>query len=464
MKITDEQILDTALQLGLDPWDVEWLVVPPHVMYDVAARGMPGRFSHWLWGKWYWRMKGGFDAGYSRIYELVLPTNPSLAFLMESNNPIDNLLVKAHVLGHVDFFKHNRHYRDVDQKAHENAALRAERIRKYEARYGREEVERAITIAMAIAKYSHPDGWLGWENPPDLPPEPHDPFYDLRGDLDRKVQPATKPGDDDEDTPGKQDRTLRPTQDILDFLVKTWPRLHDWERDVLAIVRQEMLVHHGSMLTKVPNEGWATYWHQQIMHNLPLSDAERAEFAVVHASVVKPHPLDINPYHLGVAIWRSIEKRFGREKMFEIRKSCGSLDFIRNWLDKETVEEEGYYTYSVEHNSLYVVQEAEDWEKVRDGIVNELAYSRPDVWLVDASPSEAPSSIRLHHNYSGRELHQEDAIRVVTDLSELLRGEVVLSSVWENKKQKIVANNGNLDRVAKLKGELKGGQWIWSRT
>src|SRR5579862_2411213 len=101
------EIWDIALALGLDPFPTHFELVPASMMYELGAYGIPGRFSHWTHGKQYFQMKTMYDYGLSKIYELVINSNPSQAFLMEANSLLENKMIIAHVLGHTDFFKNN---------------------------------------------------------------------------------------------------------------------------------------------------------------------------------------------------------------------------------------------------------------------------------------------------------------------------------------------------------------------
>src|SRR5690349_18399192 len=102
-----DPIWEIARRFGLDPFPVHYELVPPAIMYEFGSYGLPGRFSHWSHGKVYHRMKTSYDYGLSKIYELVINTDPSYAFLMEGNSLVQNKLVMAHVLGHTAFFKNN---------------------------------------------------------------------------------------------------------------------------------------------------------------------------------------------------------------------------------------------------------------------------------------------------------------------------------------------------------------------
>src|SRR5581483_856122 len=98
------QIHGIAERFGLDPYPVHFELVPATIMYEFGAYGLPGRFSHWTHGRAYQQIKTQYDYGLSKIYELVINTNPAYAFLLENNTVLQNKLVAAHVLAHVDFF------------------------------------------------------------------------------------------------------------------------------------------------------------------------------------------------------------------------------------------------------------------------------------------------------------------------------------------------------------------------
>ena len=88
-----EQIWEVARGFGLDPYPTNFEIVPASVMYEVGSYALPGRYSHWTFGKAYHRMKTMYDFGLSKIYEVVINTNPAYGFLLETNSPIQNKLV-----------------------------------------------------------------------------------------------------------------------------------------------------------------------------------------------------------------------------------------------------------------------------------------------------------------------------------------------------------------------------------
>jgi spore cortex formation protein SpoVR/YcgB (stage V sporulation) len=155
-----------------------------------------------------------------------------------------------------------------------------------------------------------------------------------------------------------------PERDLLWFLAQYAP-IEPWERDVLEIIRAESHYFYPQFETKILNEGWATYWHAEILNQYAgLSPSETIDFGVLHAGVVNPgHRMSINPYYLGYRMLVDVERRWdklhaagkssltGREKLFEIRRQENDISFLSNYLTQELVEELELfaYGYACEH-------------------------------------------------------------------------------------------------------------------
>ncbi len=273
-----EHIWDIARRMGLDPFPVHFELVPATIMYEFGSYGLPGRFSHWSRGKAYYRMKTEYDYGLSKIYELVVNTNPSYAFLMEQNDLLQNKVVVAHVLGHTDMFKHNVYFGHTSRNMIDKVSVNAERISRYEYEHGREEVERFLDAVLAIdehidpnfqmqqaaAKHARPGGDADGEGKT-KPSTAYDDLWSLdtsKRDAEEAAARARLP---------KRHRFPAESQkDILIFLAEHAPQLEDWQRDILLIVREEMQYFVPQMQTKVINEGWASYWHSRIIREMDL--------------------------------------------------------------------------------------------------------------------------------------------------------------------------------------------------
>ena len=152
-----EEIWTASESTGLDPFPIHFEIVPAKVMYEVGAYGLPGRFSHWTHGKAFHQMKTMYDYGLSKIYELIINTNPAQAFLMEGNSLIQNKLVIAHVIGHSDFFKRNAYFSHTNRQMAETAGVTAERIRAYEREHGEQAVEEFLDAVLSIQEHIDPN-------------------------------------------------------------------------------------------------------------------------------------------------------------------------------------------------------------------------------------------------------------------------------------------------------------------
>ncbi|HEX5082757.1 MAG TPA: SpoVR family protein [Blastocatellia bacterium] len=250
-----EQIWDIATnKFGLDPFPTRFEIVPSTVMYEVGSYALPGRYSHWTFGKAYHKMKTMYDFGLSKIYEVVINSNPSYAFLLENNSLLQNKLVIAHVLGHVDFFKHNAYFSQTNRRMIDDAALHARRINEYEFKYGRKVVEEFLDAVLSIEEHIDPYFFIK----KDGREEKHDekraaspkPFDDLISPQERDAMAKAEAA--------KAQEKERPAEkDIVWYIMQNSPILQPWQRDVMSMIHDEMLYFVPQMQTKTLNEGWA---------------------------------------------------------------------------------------------------------------------------------------------------------------------------------------------------------------
>lgn len=356
-----EEILAVARGLGLDFFDMRFELCPAEVIYTFGAYGMPTRFSHWSFGKAYFKIKTEYDYNLSRIYEMVINTDPCYAFLLAGNSLLQNKLVVAHVLGHSDFFKHNAYFRHTSRNMLETMAASAERIRNYELAYGRDRVEAFLDAALAIQEHVNPYRFIN-----------------------------------------EAGATDGPSKDILLFILQHARELEDWQRDILGIIREETLYFWPQMQTKIINEGWATYWHTRIMRSIDLAADEAIEYARTHAGIVQPSPLWLNPYLLGLKVFENIEERWGRDAIFEVRATCDDISFLRNYLTEEVVEELDLYVYRRAGQEWRIVDRS--WTRVRDVLVANLVNCGFPYIVVEDGDYGHRGELYLKHCYEGVEL------------------------------------------------------------
>ena len=247
-----EQIWEVARKFGLDPFPTRFEIVPATVMYEVGSYALPGRYSHWTFGKAYHRMKTMYDFGLSKIYEVVINTNPSYGFLLETNSPVQNKLVMAHVLGHVDFFKNNVYFSKTNRRMVDSVSTHSGRMTEYEFKYGRKTVEKFLDALLAIEEHIDPNFFIKRDpRPARLQPALRkEGRYDDLWRLDEKDLPPSE-----ESEPQKGDQL--PEKDLVYYLMRHSPSLQPWQRDVMAMIHEEMEYFIPQMQTKIMNEGWA---------------------------------------------------------------------------------------------------------------------------------------------------------------------------------------------------------------
>src|ERR671932_995842 len=221
-----EQIWEVARRFGLDPFPTRFELVPATVMYEIGSYALPGRYSHWTFGKAYHRMKTMYDFGLSKIYEVVINTNPSYGFLLETNSPVQNKLVMAHVLGHVDFFKHNAYFSRTNRRMVETVSAHAGRMSEYEFRYGRKTVDRFLDAVLSIEEHIDPNFFIrreeerqGQGRPKKA--EPKVGRYDDLWNIGRR--PAEDEGEGEEEERPRGDRL--PEKDLVYYTMPHSPSL-----------------------------------------------------------------------------------------------------------------------------------------------------------------------------------------------------------------------------------------------
>lgn len=264
-----EQIWEIAIRFGLDPFPTKFEIVPATVMYEVGSYALPGRYSHWTFGKAYHRMKTMYDFGLSKIYEVVINNDPAYAFLLENNNLLQNKLVIAHVLGHTDFFKNNVYFSKTDRRMIDTVSTHTSRMQEYEFRYGRKTVETFLDSVLSIEEHIDPNLFIKRRDSvkKQAKIEPQEGRFDdlfaldktddeseSNDPLERAVQKDLKIFMQMFDEPAAKNLNEK---DLVLFIARNSPVLKDWQRDVMLMIHEEMEYFVPQMQTKTINEGWA---------------------------------------------------------------------------------------------------------------------------------------------------------------------------------------------------------------
>lgn len=438
------EITEIATAFGLDTYPMRYEICPADIIYTFGAYGMPTRFAHWSFGKQFHKMKMQYDFGLSQIYELVINSDPCYAFLLDTNSLIQNKLIIAHVLAHCDFFKHNVRFSNTRRDMVESMTATAERIAAYEMLYGKEEVESFLDAVLAIQEHIDPSIMR-----PKLPVyEDEDEVevvrktaYDDLWNLDHKEDKSRLV------LPYRKKFPPKPEKDLLLFIEEYSSELEEWQRDILTMMREEMLYFWPQLETKIMNEGWASYWHQRILREMDLTSDETIEFAKLNANVVQPSKTGINPYYLGVKIFEDIEKRYnnptnemkdlgietnsGREKMFEVREIESDISFIRNYLTKDLVKREDLYLFEKKNGNYEITDK--DYENVRDQLVSMRVNGSFPYIVVENGDYMRLGELYLQHGYEGTELDPHYLENVLPYIHQLWGRTIHMETVVDGK-------------------------------
>ena len=317
------EIARVAADYGLDTYPVQIEVITAEQMMDAyASVGMPVNYHHWSFGKQFLSTEKGYRRGQMGLaYEIVINSNPCIAYLMEENTLTMQGLVIAHAAyGHNSFFKGNylfKTWTNADAII-DYLVFARHYISECEQRYGEEAVELLLDSCHALMNL----GVDRYRRPPKLSIakeqlRQRDREAYLQGQVNELWR--TLPSHDvAEDSIDQARFPSEPEENLLYFIEKNAPLLEHWQRELVRIVRKISQYFFPQRQTQVMNEGWATFWHYTLLNTLYdeglLSDAFMLEFLQSHTNVIYQPPYNsrwyngINPYALGFAMWRDLKR------------------------------------------------------------------------------------------------------------------------------------------------------------
>jgi stage V sporulation protein R len=418
----DEKILRIAEDLGLDWHPIDYEIIDYQEMLGAMAYvGLPTHYRHWSYGKEYERTHTLYNMGQTGLpYEMIINSNPSIAYLMRENALYIHILTMAHCVGHSDFFKNNRMFADTNpNNIIDSFKSSAKYVRKLieDPSIGIDKVEHILDAAHAI-KYQVPR-YPGIK-------------YKSRQELIAAEQ--VKMNKNPQYAPNLDRIPLEPEYNLLKFIAEHSKSLQEWERNLILIVEESSKYFIPQALTKVMNEGWACTIHYKIINELNLPDRLHLPFIKLHNQVVRPHLGQINPYHLGYKLFEKILEEDGFEEAMTIREVHNDITFLRFYLDEEFMRDMNYFSYSFKkENKTITIDDISDeggWESVRDELISNTGLSRIPVVYVDEI--EKDNTLCLVHEHDGRDLDLRYAEKVYNYIKNLWGDPVKFTSLVEN--------------------------------
>lgn len=319
----DAEIGRIAHAYGLEGYPHQIEIITAEQMMDAyASNGMPVLYHHWSFGKHFLSTEKGYRRGQMGLaYEIVINSDPCIAYLMEENTLTMQALVIAHAAyGHNSFFRNNYLFKTwTSADAIIDYLIFARNyIADCEERYGQDEVERLLDACHALMNV----GVDRYKRPPKL-----SLLKERERQKEREAYLQSQVNDlwrtlPHREVEAEKEQPRRfpeePEENLLYFIEKNAPLLEPWEREVVRIVRKVAQYFYPQRQTQVMNEGWATFWHYTLLNTLYdeglVGDGFMLEFLQSHTNVVYQPPYNhqwyngINPYALGFSMWQDLRR------------------------------------------------------------------------------------------------------------------------------------------------------------
>jgi stage V sporulation protein R len=464
-----QQIRTHAIDYGLDFFEVIFEMLDYDRINEVAAYGgFPTRYPHWRYGMEYERLSKSYAYGLHKIYEMVINNDPCYAYLLECNTDLDQKLVMAHVYGHSDYFKNNIWFSRTNRKMVDEMANHAARIRRFMEKHGVEPVEDFIDVCLSIEDLIDPHSvFIVREKPPEEPAEDGQGPQVHRMRSKDYMSDYINPPEFIEQQKLRLEEELKkakkhpeePVRDALKFLLDFAP-MEPWKHEILSIIREEAYYFAPQAQTKIMNEGWATYWHSKIMTQKALTDAEVIDYADHHSGTVASHPGRVNPYKLGLELYKDIEERWnkgkfgkdydecddlrakaewdrglglGREKLFEVRRVHNDVTFIDAFLTPEFAAAQKLFAYQYNKKSNQFQISSREFRQIKLQLLFNLTnHGQPFIYVTNANHANR-GELFLLHRHEGIDLRQDWAQKTLQNLHKIWTRPVHIQTVLEER-------------------------------
>ena len=481
LKTTLDAIEDIGLNdLELDIYPNQIEIISSEQMLDAySSHGMPLMYKHWSFGKHFARDQMNYQKGYTGLaYEIVINSNPCIAYLMEENTMTMQALVMAHAsFGHNHFFKNNYLFRQWTDA--EGILPYLDFAKKYIAKcedeYGLGEVERILDAAHALMD----QGVFRYNRPPRLSEADEMAKLAARAEHEEmtfndiwRTLPSSEEADDKKQERVDEVRHIKlPEENLLYFIEKASPTLAPWQRELVRIVRNIAQYFYPQKQTKVMNEGCATFVHHYIMNELynrgQISEGAIMEFLHSHSSVVfqpdfdDPRYSGINPYALGFAMMEDIKRicKAPNEEDLELFPDiAGSKDwrgalkyawanfrdesFILQYLSPTVMRDFRFFSIADDASENFVevgaIHNMTGFRRVRERLAGmyDLGMHDPNI-QVTAADLEGDRVLHLKHEaHHGRTLSPKTKEAVVGHIRALWGHDVKLQDSTNEKSEK----------------------------
>lgn len=467
--------------IAVDKYDLDYypnsveVITDGQMLDNYSSIGMPiSPYEHWSFGMQRIQEEQAYQSGKMGLaYEIVINTDPAIAYCMEKNTPLMQMLVIAHAsFGHNSFFKGNHLFKNntkADTILHDMKNMR-DFVRDCEEKYGYREVEKLLDACHALESH----GVNRYKKP--RPKDPSVLAARRKRDLeDRFSKPHAndlydklKPANDFNDAGKKYDPNVIPIakeENLLTFFADNAPHLPGWKREIMHMMANKAQYFYPQMQTQVMNEGWASFWHHTILHDMDdmglLNDAHMLEFKASHSNVLFQPEFDspyfsgrMNPYALGFAMFQDI-KRICMEPTDEDKKYFPNIagngdwlttfkdamenfkdeSFIEQYLSPNVMREFNLFAYKDDENEetleITGIHESRGFQKVREVLASNyrLADIQPVLEVTEYHHKTDRRLVLTHTSYNDKPLEEKDFNEVLRHMYQLWEHPIVVESI-----------------------------------
>ena len=464
----EREIARIADAFGLDTYPNQIEIISSEQMMDAyASSGMPVNYNHWSFGKHFIGVENSYRRGHMGLaYEIVINSNPCIAYLMEENTSTMQALVIAHAcFGHNSFFKNNYLFRTwTDASSIIDYLVFAKNfIAGCEERHGVEEVEKILDSCHALMNH----GVDRYKRPyPISVAEEKRRQREREEILQQQVNDLWRTIPRKEDDAEARQRVRfppEPQENLLYFIEKNAPLLEPWQREVVRIVRKIAQYLYPQRQTKVMNEGWACFWHFHIIQEPYreglVTDGFMLEFLQHHTNVIhqpafdSPYFSGINPYTLGFGMMQDLrricENPTGEdsrwfpdiagspwlETLHFAMRDFKDESFILQFLSPRLIRELKLFAVLDDEQQDYLevaaIHDDDGYQFIREALAEQynLSSSEPNIQVYDVNVRGDRSLTLRHDMHRRRPLEPAAAAEVLKHLHRLWGFEVRLESV-----------------------------------
>src|SRR5262249_14907728 len=281
---------------------------------------------------------------------------------------------------------------------------------------------------------------------------------------DDYINPKAALKAEEEERKKKQEKTERsfpehPEKDVLLFLIEHAP-VKPWQRDIIEIIRDEAYYFEQQGQTKIMNDGCGSDWHSTIMTQRTLQPWECIDYADHHAGTMATYGPRLNPYKLGIELFRDIEHRWntgrfgkeweecddlekrrtwdkqlglGRQKVFEVRRVHNDITFIDTFLTPDFCREHKMFSYAFQDQTGQYVIESRAFQQVKQRLLFSLTnFGKPWIYVVDGNYRNR-GELLLRHQHNGVDLKLDQAADTLANIQFVWSRPVHLQTLVDGK-------------------------------